>query len=285
MGWLTLVLISAASFSVATLLQRVLLKEEQSEPVVYGFVFQILVALLMLIHTQLNGIGFILPPLTPFILPLASMGLLYALANLSLFKAFQTTDASEVAIIAASRSIWTIISATFLLKEAITTQILFGTLLIILGVVVISRKQKKLEITKGHLLALLAAVFFGFAFTNDAYLLNSFDVSSYMVLAFFLPSITMLMFKPKSIPKLKLFVDRNRLLKMLAASSFYGLAGLAVGMAYQSGRNASQIAPISQASIVLTAILAYIFLKERTNMLNKILGALLVFAGVVFLKG
>lgn len=285
MNWLTLILISATSFSVTTLLQRALLKEEQSDPVAYGFVFQILVSFLLFIYTQINGIGLVLPPLTPFIPLLISMSLLYALANLSLFKAFQLVGASEVAVITASKSMWTVISAVFLLGERITTQTLFGTALVILGVMVISWKQKKLKLTKGHLLALLAAVFFGFGFTNDARLLNDFDVSSYMVLAFFLPSVTILMFRPKSIPKLKLFMSKDRLLKMLATSFFYGIASLTLGMAYQSGRNASQIAPISQSSTVLTVILAYLFLKEGDNMLNKIVGALLVFAGVVFLKG
>lgn len=103
MNWLTLVLIGTTSFSVTTLLQRALLKEEQSDPVAYGFVFQILVSFLLFVYTQINGIGLVLPPLTPFIPLLISMSLLFALANLSLFKAFQLAGASEVAVITASK--------------------------------------------------------------------------------------------------------------------------------------------------------------------------------------
>lgn len=284
MNWLILVIISTISVSLAAIFQRVLLKEEQSDPIAYGFFFQILVAILIFIYTQCNGIGFVMPPLKALIPFIISMSVLYALANLTLFKSLQTVEASDVAVITSSKSMCTVIAAALLLGEKVTGKGVFGTLLVILGVIVISWKKKKLKISKGHLMALLAAIFFGLGFANDMFLLNSFEVSSYMVLAFFLPSIVILMFKPKSVSNLKLFLDKKRLFKMLLASFYYGVSALTIGMAYQSGGKASQIAPISQSSIVITIILAFIFLRERDNIYKKILGAILVSVGVLFLK-
>lgn len=283
MTWFTLIIISTISFSFTSILQRVLLKEDQSEPVIYGFVFQFLVGLLILAYTIFFH-GFALPQLVNFVPNLILMSFLYAFANLTLFKAFQTTEASEIAVIMASRSIWTVLTAVLFLHEIITGQRLVGVLLIVLGVVVISFKKGKWQLNKGHLLALLSAVFLGSAFTNDAFLLQTFDAFSYNSIAFFLPSLTLISFKPKSILKIKLFLNKKRLMKMLIASFFYGIAAVTIGLAYQAGGNASQIAPISQLSIVLTVVLAFIFLKERKNLLPKILGALLVFSGVILLK-
>jgi drug/metabolite transporter (DMT)-like permease len=259
-----------------------LLREEQSEPVSYAFVFQIFVSLLIFLFALYRG--FKLPSFVHFIPYLILMSLLYALASLSLFKSFQTTEASEVVVILASRSIWTALAAGIFLGESIGIQRIIGTLLVVLGVMAISWKSGKWRLNKGHLFALTAAVFFGVAFTNDAFLLNHFDVFSYNTLAFFLPALTILSFRPRLISKLKLFLHKGRLTKMLSTSFFYGLSAVTMGLSYQSGGDASQIAPISQSSIVLTVILAFFFLKERGNLLNKILGAFIVFGGVLLLK-
>jgi uncharacterized membrane protein len=281
MNWLVLVSIGAIFLSLATLFQRILLKEEQSDSVTYGFVFQILTALLMFIYSLFSG--FSLPPLKPHIPFLISMALLYAFANLTLFRAFQKAEASEVAVIAASKSIWTVIAAAIFLQEAINSQRIIGTLLVVAGIAAISWRPKKWKLNQGHLLAFVSAIFFGFGFTNDAFLLNSFDVAPYLVLGFFLPALVIFFLKPTLITKLKLFGNKQRLTKMSATSFFYGIASLSVGLAYKLGGDASQIAPIIQSSIVLTVVLAYIFLKESDYLLNKIIGTGLVFGGVLLL--
>lgn len=47
---------------------------------------------------------------------------------------------------------------------------------------------------------------------------------------------------------------------------------------------ASQIAPIGQSQVILTIILAAIILKEKDNLLRKILAGILVTIGVILLK-
>lgn len=48
MTWLTLALASAFFFALAAILQRVLMKDDKSDPVAYAFVFQFLIALMFL---------------------------------------------------------------------------------------------------------------------------------------------------------------------------------------------------------------------------------------------
>jgi uncharacterized membrane protein len=59
------------------------------------------------------------------------------------------------------------------------------------------------------------------------------------------------------------------------------LATILLYFAYQIGRNASQIAPIMATQTIISVLLAIILLKEKNNMLNKIIGATIVVAGVM----
>jgi len=285
MSWLTLTFISAVALAISTLVERVLMQDEQSDPVAYGFIFQIITGTLIFIYAIFTT-GFQIPNLTPLIPNLILTGILYALANYTLFKAFQTTQASEVTILSSSRSIWSILTAIIFLKESFNTIQVTGTVLIITGVIAVSWiKKQTWKLSNGHLLSLAAALFLGIAFTNDAYILNNFDnVPSYLVLSFFLPSIVILFFKPKAIFKIKLFLKPKRAFNMLLNCLVYAIATISIFLAYKTGGNISQIAPISQSAIIITITLAYIFLKERDRVLQKILGAILVFVGVLLLK-
>ena len=282
MLWLYLVAINVLSLSIATLLQRVLMKEEQSDPYVYAVVFQLAVTVVVSLYAFYKG--FQIPPLLPLLPFLGLITILYAFANIVLFRAFQLSEASEISVISSSRSLWTLLIAVPFLDEALTSKKLLGTLLVILGVALVSWRGKRFRLQQGHMFALLSATLFGAAFATDAFLLRSFDSPSYATIAFFLPTVFLILLRPKSLKKIKLFLDFRRLAKMLILAIFYGIAALAIYASYQAGGEASQIAPVSQSSVILTVLLAAIFLKERSYFLNKLVGAIAVFLGVVLLK-
>lgn len=61
------------------------------------------------------------------------------------------------------------------------------------------------------------------------------------------------------------------------------LAALSLYLAYQAGRNASQIAPLSATSSLVTVALTTVFLKERGALINKLVGAAIATLGVVLI--
>lgn len=281
MLWFYLISLSTLFLAIANLLQRTLMKEEQSDPFAYAIVFQLIVASIISVGAFYKG--FPLPPLQPLIPFLILMGVLYALANISFFRAFQLSEASDVSVIASSSSLFTLMVAVPFLGETLTHQKLLGTFLVILGIFLVSWKKKHFKFQKGHLFALLAAVLFGVALVNDAYLLRSFDVYSYNVVGFVLPPLIIMMLKPRSVKKIKLFLHKERLVKMLILGFLYAVAAITFGFSYQTGGEASQIGPISRSSAIITVLLAALFLKERDSLLNKVVGAISVTIGVVLL--
>lgn len=280
--WILLILISAVAFSISTLLQKVLLSEEQSEPVSYAIVFQLLTAVVILMFALYRGFSF--PDFRPYLLNLFLLILLYAAFNFFMFKAFQTTEASEVTILIASRTLWTVVLSLIFLHESIQIKAIVGILLVVLGVIVVSFSKKgHWKFHQGHLYALAAAFCFGAAFTNDGFMIKNFDVPSYEVFSFALPALFLLIIQPKVYKKINLFFQMKRVSKMLFTSIFYAIAAITVFLAYQMGGTMTQIAPLGQISTILTVILAFVFLKERDRIPQKALGTILVFGGVLLL--
>ncbi len=282
MSWLIFVIISSVTFSVASILQRVLSVDKDSDPVAYSIVFQLITAFVIFIFALFYG--FSLPNLIPLIPNLLLMTVFYAFFNVLLFKAYQKSEASEVSVIFATRTMWTVLTAVIFLHEGLSWVKLFGVIIVVLGVVIVSFRQTKWKLNQGHVLTLLAAFLFGSAFTNDAFLTTEFpNIPSYLALSFSLPAFFLMLIYPRSIVKTKVFLHKERLLKMLAMGVLWGAAAVTIFMAYEAGGTVTQIGPLGQISTILTVLLGITFLKERENWLQKLIGAIVIFSGVVLL--
>lgn len=281
MNWQILLSISIVTYSVSVLLQRILLKNNKSDPIAYSIVFQLLIGILIGIYAVFKG--FSTPNLVPIIPNLILMTILYGAGNVFIFSALKMIDASEFTIVFASRALWTIIGEIIFLKESFSAQQTLGTLLIIASVILVSWKKQKFIFSKGFVFSVLAGLFFGFAFTNDAFIVNNFDVPSYLTIAFIIPSLAVWAIYPKSTAKMKLLFERKTLLKLGLLGIFYTISSITIFLAYQIGKNATQIAPLNQTATIITVILSIIFLKERLDLWKKLLAVIISFVGVVLI--
>lgn len=88
MPWQILIGVSVIFFAISTLLQRLLLKEDNSDPIAYSIFFQILIGVLI------GGVGFLvadmaLPDLKPLLPNLIIAIIFYALANIFVFNSLK----------------------------------------------------------------------------------------------------------------------------------------------------------------------------------------------------
>jgi len=278
MWWILLVFISIFTFSIASILQRVLSQKKENDPIAAAIIFQFLTAAVIFCFALFYG--FKLPDLKPLVLNLTIMTVFYAAFNVLLFKAYQTTEASEVSILLSTRVFWAVFTAIIFLGEGLNLQRIIGILLVIAGVIVVNYRKTKWHFHKGYLLVLLAAFFFGTAFTNDAFLLKHFNTPSYLTVSFSLPPLLLSIVYPKSFLKIPSLLNFKIFSKLLMMSILWGAAAIAIFMAYQSGGKVTQIMPISQLSIVVTIVLAFVFLKERDHLWQKTFGAVVMLLGV-----
>lgn len=281
MNWLFFALLSVSLYSVSALLQKVIMQDDKSDAHAYSIVFQILGAILVGLFSLTQG--FVLPPISTYPLNFLLLAVLYGTGTLCLFNAYKYLEASEVTIITSVRSIVTIVSAVLLLHESFSLQKGIGAILILASIFIITKKIGKITFNKGFFYALGMAVCYGLAITNDTFLLSKVNVYSFTALGFLLPGIFLIIVKPKKLLELSEFFKARVFGKLLVMTSFYAAAAVAFYLAISNGGEASQVTPILQASVIVTVILAVIFLKERDSLLKKLLGAILVFIGVLLL--
>jgi bacterial/archaeal transporter family protein len=283
MNWVLLALVSAVTASLSRILQKICLKDEKSDVYAFSFVFQVIVAVFFLGYSLLSG-NLELPVIKGLEINWLMMVVLYSLANVFIFKAFQLAEASEVSIVLASNIIWSALAAGFLLNERLSSLNVMGMIAILLGIGIINYTKKTFRISKGHWYALGAAIFFGVAFVNDAFILKSYsNIPVYLIFAFALPGVFCLIYRPQAVKNIRSFFEMPLLKLVLLCCFFYTLSSLSIFSAFKAGGMASIILPIQQTSLILTVVLSYLFLGEKEKLTQKILGTILVFGGVLML--
>ncbi len=257
------------------------MKEEDSDPYAQTIAFYVIVGLFALILSILRG-GFkyqISSDQIPYFL---IMAIFSATASVLCFSALKLISASEYVILLSSSRLWVVFGAFFLLRESFSFLKVIGTIVIILGITLAEWRKHKFVLNKGVLFALIGAFCFAATELVSFFILRHFDANSFTVYSYLLPVVALLFVNVKSLNKLSFYTRPKNAINLAAVSVGDVVATLFLFYAYQIGRNASQIGPIMAIQTILSVILAIIILKERDYVLNKIVGATLVVAGIVF---
>ncbi len=277
MSWLFLLLINVVVMSVASLFQRLAMKEKNSDPVLSSIIFQFILGLLVTAFILTKG--FVWPTLAhlPFILFSAS---LYAIGCVMFFKAIKLLEASEMTILGGVGAIVTMICAYFFLGERLVVSQYLGAALVLLSVILIQYNGQKFILNKGVIYVLLATSLYSFAVTSDTFVIKSYDALSYAAIMSFLPGIMLCFFFPKSLPKLPKAVktiSKNLLIYVF----LYAIGVITFYASLGQGAMLSQVGVIVRTQIIFTVILAAVFIKENDRLLRKILAALIGMIGIM----
>ena len=174
----------------------------------------------------------------------------------------------------------------FLGDRPTTTQ-LFGGLLVLSGVVLISRggEHRRFRFGKGEVFALAAAAVVGVALTNDGFLIaQGIDVPSYTAFAFLAPAVLLAALRPASARQALALVRSPRALsRTIVFSLLFAVATLSIYSAFVVAPNVSLVAMLIRIQTILTVALGIFFLKERSDLGRKLLAAGISFAGIVLI--
>jgi transporter family protein len=282
MSWLFFTLLSVFTVSIANILQRVLMKDDKSNPRAYAVFFHFFIAILMFLFALWHG--YKLPVFSINLLFFLLAGLLWGIGTVFVFKSLQLMESSEFTIISSVRSVVTIAASILFLHEPFSLQKVAGTVLILASIFFVTNVKKEFQLGKGIWYALGVVICYGFALVVDALNVKHYDAISYSATINFIIGFILLFLYPVAIKQWKHFVSTEFLKKMLPLGIFFSIQAVAYYLALASGGNASQIGPINQAQVILTVIMAAIFLHERGNLWKKVMAAFLVSTGVLLLK-
>lgn len=283
MSWLILALISVFTVSIATVLERVLLKEDDSDPIGYGIVFQFLLGSIVLVFALLLH-KFVPPDIsgsTPFRFIISAI--LWAGTTAFGFKAIKHLSAAEVTILTSSSTVISIFLSLIFLNEVFDFNVALGTFLVLLSIFIVNSEKLAFRSKQGIGFALLSALCAGTAVVNDAVILNSYEVFSYVAIMSFLPGVVLILLFPKKLKQAKKLALSKTSRLMFVFSLFYAIQAVTYYLSYQSGAPISHLSPITKSSIILTVIFAAVFLNEKKNLPKKVLASIIVTVGVLLL--
>jgi len=282
MSWQILLIISIVFLSLNGLFHKSLLRDDKSDPRAQAIVFLGIGGVFSILIAILRGKLQLEFP-SSLILNFLAIAVFATIAYVLKYRGFQLITASEVVIFSTTSKFWNVVGASIFLHETITIQKIFGTIIILVGIAVTMYIDKKIKLNKGIFFVLLGAAFFGLTDINGYYILQTMDASSYQIYFYLLPVFALLLIQPSSIRKLSYYFKLDRAIKVTALAIFDTLGMLALFFAYQAGGKASVIGPLSATKVILTVVLAIIFLKERDNITKKMIGAMITVIGVVLL--
>jgi len=285
MSWFVLAVLSIIAASIANILNKILMDEGKSDAMLSSIIFQLTLTFFFVIIAIFKG--FVMPPIWQYPLNFALAGFFYGMGTYCIFKALKYIESSEATIISSSVVLITIASAFIFLHERLTLTNIIGVILIVIAVIGVSLKNragKKDLDKKGIYYALGMALFYGLGATNDAFLINRVDTISYLIIISFLPGLFLTIISPKSLLKISYYVKPRNAFNMIVFSFFYVVSAISFYLALRQGAQVSQLSSITRASVVLTVILAAIFLKENDRFWQKIFFGCLVLIGVFLVK-
>ncbi|MFH0969107.1 MAG: DMT family transporter [Patescibacteria group bacterium] len=226
--------------------------------------------------------------------------ILNVIANYSLYKALDLTELSYLMPFFAFISLSVIIPPIFLFKEIPSFQAIAGIILVIAGAILIdyrkrnsnndnSDKEKIKNNRKGKLLFIITAVCWTFStpMTKVAVLAGSPVLVSALVNFLCGISFMLLIYLFKDSEKIKNALNnfknnekRNFIIAIL-------LAGIAIAIQIVSINTALKYAPVSyviaikRTMPVFAFLIGFIYFKERTNILKKLIATVIMVAGAI----
>jgi drug/metabolite transporter (DMT)-like permease len=243
---------------------------------------------------QVNLVNAILGLLLIFVQPLnfsgnipyiALLGLacgVFGAANFALLFAIQKhVEAGVTTIVSNIYTPVTIILATLLLREGLTPMQMIGTVFLLIGMVVVSKKHHigRLKFDKYFLLMLLSGVLLGILLTTERALQLATGITAGTLISWWSQCLV-----------LGVIVLAMRTKGKYSARDVVVSGGLNflhsfswVLLLFTVG-NLSLVSAVTTFKVVVVFVAAAIFLKEREDLPRKILGSLIALAGLLLMK-
>lgn len=192
-------------------------------------------------------------------------------------------EASTYSMIHQLSTVFMIFAGVLFFKDPFVVNKFIGAILIVFSNILIFYKKGNGKLNKYVIFGIIANLFFTCALFFDVSISDSFNLPIYVTATLGIPAILISIFERIKFSEVKEeFKNGNKKFILITALS-WSCSILAQLRAYQLGK-VSIVAPLCSLSVILNVIVGYFFLKERDNMLRKIISALLVILGIVLIK-
>lgn len=192
-------------------------------------------------------------------------------------------EISSFSILSQLNIVFMILIGLFFFKEPIIISKVIGTLLIIFSNILVFFTKKSLKINKYVILGILSNLSMAIAVSLDVSISNQFNIPMYIAITFITPAIVLFLFERQKISYIQSeFRNGNKKLILITAIS-WAINAITSLRLYLLGE-ITTVAPLCSLTVILNVLAGFIFLKERNNILKKIVAGILIIISVFLIK-
>lgn len=193
-------------------------------------------------------------------------------------------EASTFSIIKQLSTVFMILAGLLFFKEQFVWKKIIGAGLIIFSNILIFYKKGSQKLDKYVLLGILSNIAFSIALFLDVNISDNFNLAFYVALTLFVPALFITIAERIKFSNIKKEFQNGNKKAILITSLCWGTMIVVQLRAYQLG-DVTSVAPLCALTVIGNVIVGYLFLKERNNLLKKIIAAILIIISVFLIKG
>jgi drug/metabolite transporter (DMT)-like permease len=279
MNWFLLAILASLFLSFSMLAQKNIFKRIKISPLAAIALFQLLTGFMFITLLPFSKVKY--PADFQVWLRVPLLICFYAVGNVFYMKGVERISASEIGLLFASQPVWIFLGSVLFLGEDTAPVKLVGILLVRVGLVAVYFKGK-LRWSFYHSLTALASIIISAAMVVDRFLIDYFSPVFYSSIAWTLPGL--IDFSLPGVRREAVGLSKRDWSVLTLPSIFATLFGLSLLGSYQSGGEASRVGAILRLSTIFTIILGYFVFNEKQEIVRKLIGGVIVVAGVVLLR-
>ena len=280
MNWFWLTIVYLVFLTTAQLINKKSLNHLDIDEIVFGASVQVATCIVSFILALSTGWNFNFNSVS--IPLLIGMGITYFFAVSLYYTGLKKTELSLASILESTGSIYSLILGVLLLHESFAVSKLFGIILIVIAVLIVSVKNKVGSFNKYSWIILISIFFYALGAIFDKKLNTFGNPLSYLTLSFATAGISMLLIYFKRTKKAfkETFRNKNFWIGISTNGLLYSLGFWALFEAYNRGGEVSRMFPITLSMSVIIPLLGIVFLKERDNIVKKLIAVAIMVSGL-----
>lgn len=193
-------------------------------------------------------------------------------------------EASTFSIIKQLSTVFMTFSGFLFFKEPFVSSKFIGAFLIIFSNIIIFYKKGDGKVNKYVALGIVSNLCYTIALFLDVNYSENFNLPFYVMLTLGIPAILIILIERIKLSDLKNEFTKENRIPILVTSITWSFCIVAQLRAYQLG-NVSVVAPLCSLIVIINVIVGYFCLKEKDNLLRKIIAACLIILGIILIKG
>lgn len=281
MSWFIYASVAAGFYAAAEIISKYI-SSPGSKPIYLGLFSNLFAFAVSLIFTFTTPIEF--RPEFGAVLGIIVSGALYAGSTLAYFASLKITDVSEFSLLSRSRLLFVIIGGMIIYHEHIVGFQWVSIILIITGVVLVNYTGKSIRFHRGSWLAIIVAVLIAAGVLIDKYSVAYFSPALYASINYLVTIICLIPFAVRAYSGGAALPRISSMRLMMISSALYAVSNFSFMSAYKYEGKVSLVQLISQLQIPIIVSYGVIVLKERTNVVQKILAAVLIILGTLLIR-